>query len=50
MDIIKELVKCSAEIPKVTQMDIRDRLKMIKVDIPIAPNMIASDINEKIKE
>ena len=50
LDIIKELVKRSESIPKVSPSDIRDRLEAIKVDIPIAPNLFASFIDEKIKD
>ena len=49
-DIIKQLVKKSEQVEKVALMDVRDRLKMIKVDQQIVPDLSASSINEDINE
>jgi hypothetical protein len=45
-DIMKQLVGKGRELRRDTNMDIRDKLKMIKVDNNIMPNLLANDINE----
>lgn len=47
-DIIKQLVQKADSLRRDTQMDIRDKLKMIKVDQQIMPTLLASEINEQI--
>ena len=47
-EIMKKLISKGKDLRRDSEMNIRDKLKMIKVDAHIMPTLLASETNEHI--
>ena len=47
-EIMKKLISKGKDLRRDSEMNIRDKLKMIKVDAHIMPTLLASETNDQI--